>query len=523
MPDIQLVLRFSDEYAARNSVIEDHCFIVDKYGSCWWGWFKAAHEPDHGSLMRSKLDPSEQRPIRIGLNNRSQGQYFIAVCDAMHTSPGGVDPVAAPDPKLTPDYMFQNLILRYPAWFRLTAISQCTADELFRRTDRLGKGFLWPNDTTVFWPDIETREIVPVKSSVAGDTVLHISDLHFGPAHRWHTKRSPKPHMPPMIDGLLEQMQRQKIGSENRVGVVVISGDISSQGPKEDAYADALDFLWLLRRNLQLRTDQFVIVPGNHDFERSHAPEANEPDFSKRIEDSRSKKGEELYRNFLMAAYETQETQPLTRWSQFDFEDLGDQQSIVRANFLSLNSANARGPDSREYGFVGRGHHKIATLMRDDWEQQWSTPNQVINFAVMHHHVISAMPEERVPVRQEPSGKVDPVSSTVDAIRLLDDCRECRIRFVLHGHQHVPQWSRIIRPSRDVEIPEWRVDVIGTGSLGAVRGWLDPDHPKNYFSLYTLRNSAAMDVRVVQFTEDHKAEPLYLNRTVPTPGEVEWK
>lgn len=86
-------------------------------------------------------------------------------------------------------------------------------------------------------------------------SILHISDFHYNPKKR--------PAAEERVEKLKEALQRRKID------LIVFTGDLVNQGA--DAYDEAaMVILYPLAEYLGLQNDHVIIVPGNHDLNRTN-------------------------------------------------------------------------------------------------------------------------------------------------------------------------------------------------------------------------------------------------------------
>ena len=102
-------------------------------------------------------------------------------------------------------------------------------------------------------------------SDVRPITILHLSDLHFGPHHRFGRLGLPTPD--DTFDSLLTRLTDDLQGIETQCGrpdLVPVTGDITERAkPGEPGeFKDAFDFLVGLSEHLELGHDRVVLVPG---------------------------------------------------------------------------------------------------------------------------------------------------------------------------------------------------------------------------------------------------------------------
>jgi WD40 repeat protein/3',5'-cyclic AMP phosphodiesterase CpdA len=100
-------------------------------------------------------------------------------------------------------------------------------------------------------------------------TLLHVSDLQFGPNHRFARRDPLDPEF--SFDTLLQRLCDDLVGLKKEHDLapqlVVASGDLTEQGMPTE-FSQARHFLEGLTKFLELGRDRVVLVPGNHDVNR---------------------------------------------------------------------------------------------------------------------------------------------------------------------------------------------------------------------------------------------------------------
>lgn len=97
--------------------------------------------------------------------------------------------------------------------------------------------------------------------------ILHLSDLHIGKEQApdaWRVER---------VMGEAWARNLDEIRRDGRIDLVCFTGDIAQSG-KPGQYADAVKLIDAVLRSLDCPRDRFFCVPGNHDIDRSIAPDA---------------------------------------------------------------------------------------------------------------------------------------------------------------------------------------------------------------------------------------------------------
>ncbi len=450
-----IVLRFRD--SAGMNTIQEHRDIIKRSGFVWWGWWKKSHENVYSSELQELA--SGGKNVTIGLINRQAGEFFIAQCDQILVA--APDSKVTPDPKATPAYYSAQA---WPVWFRLTAIRK-TSEQNFLDRFRL----VPQSDPSLYIYSFQNSgyEVVPdphgVQSDeieVPGNSVLHLSDLHFGSDHAFPVKKT---------KGLVNQRSLADVIVErykkSGVGLIVLSGDFITAGD-QDGYNVAYEFIDLLLKGLALTAGSLMLVPGNHDIPL----DAAEPDL-------RAYEQETPFRRF---------AQTFHSGSDLEFFRKYRTPSRHLLFFVGFNSSRLRSAEIKEYGYVGEdrygpllGKLKEESAGRDP--RQAYRANQ-LNFAVLHHHLLPSNLVTRPESRK-------PVSLTIDAGQIIQDLHRHGVHFALHGHQHTPfiaSTSRYGSGSPEVFArPKTPLYVIGAGSAGCKVDRLWEEMRNNTSSLYT--------------------------------------
>jgi predicted MPP superfamily phosphohydrolase len=484
------MLRFSD---AEQPTIPAHREIVDRQHATWWGWWKKKEEPFPGRVLTNLKAAARLEPLRIGLVNRKgEERLYVAICGDVAFSEDGL-PIPSPDPSLTPEYYRGS---SFPAWFNFTRIDDATRPDFLREF-----GIVPSLDPTLYEVFLENQkiEIRPKANwsmeaiSIPGDTILHLSDVHFGEDHGFPLERRPGEGVDrlPLWEIISSRILR---GLGLRVGVVVVSGDLITRGDA-NVYPAVEIFLVKLLESLGLDRQHCVIVPGNHDLWTSGVAHP-----------TRDYAHEAPYKQFVSGFFkmEFQGLERVRRYRTRGGDDL---------IFIELNSSRIRSDELKEYGYVSR--HRYADLLEfvvNVLREDPPPSGRKILFSVLHHHVLPvwavSIPDER-----------RPLSLCLDAGELIDEFRKHGIRFVLHGHQHFPFIGTTSRAPTGIDV-EWRreadsVFVLGCGSSGAKAERLPRDLERGVFGnicgIYTL-NGRDLKVSFEQYSD--LAGPTTLWRTV---------
>lgn len=456
-----IVLRFSDYEI---STIDAHLKIIHSSQYVWWGWWKKWHESMPTEALK---EISRSLPLRIGLINRIAKKYYGAKCEEVVFDPNdqkGVG-IKSPEPIHTPSY-YQ--ISKHPVWFKFSLIDELSGnqfeqqfggtpegDATFFVVERIRSGSTILDDLSV--PKLEFID-------TEGDSVLHISDLHFGEFYGFPEEDSKAP----ILELSLESLIYNDISAlpNCNIGVVVLSGDLITKGDA-NYFAHVKSFLESLLKKLKLQNEHVVIVPGNHDIWLEGTNKA-----------TRNFKLERPYRDFLESFW-------LRKMNEIEILSGFQTPNKWKMSFLGLNSARPRTIQTKEYGYIGKDRYspwlKRITHNNEGRGLAELARNKILNFVVHHHHLL--LP----PYTCKPEDS-RPMSLTLDAGELVKDFQNSCIHYVLHGHHHVPflgstswvsdcqnTWQQYKNP----------LFVMGGGSSGATVTALSDELLYNTFSIYT--------------------------------------
>jgi len=472
-----IILRFSDyEYAT----IAAHKEMITTEKSVWWGWWRKSHEPPQTEVLR---EISKKCPIEIGLVNRVckgiSPECYTVICTKIVFDANG-ERVQSPELNRTPNYYRDS---KHPAWFELLSISEPLQQELFiKRFGGIPRG-----DPTLFVVEEKTSgDIIvqdhsieqPMIVDTKGDSILHISDLHFGADHGFNVEMQ--------RDGIRKALadiisHRIKALADCNIGVIVLSGDIVTKSDA-NAYVHAQVFLEVLLKNLGLEEKHVLIVPGNHDIwpQKAEYP-------------TRTYNYEEPYRFFLRGFYCT-DIREIERFCSYCLR------SEWQLNILGLNSAHLRTHDTMDFGYVGVDRYGPFLNALDEYNKhknmQELSKEKILNFVVLHHHLLPSL------LVYDPPKKSRQISVTLDAGQLVADLQKASVHFVIHGHQHVPFLGSTARARRSAN--NWvgykqPLFVIGIGSTGAVGSRLHAEMRNNTYGIYTPQ-AEGLRIRIEEFT-----------------------
>lgn len=274
-------------------------------------------------------------------------------------------------------------------------------------------------------------EKVAVRGMFVGDNVyiLHLSDIHFGVVKTKEITDDAVAGRALYFESLLEKIR--EVSSNNKIDVVVVSGDIGWQGKSKD-YVEAEKWFSRLEIDLHIDSSDFVFCPGNHDIDRDKTKGMNYPHSAQEADELLSVDNVQL--NYLRLFEEYNNFCARMRIPKFD---LGDKkfypvgQRVHKAiRFVVLNSSwFSRSDEDRGNLWIGKPHIRVMRSCRQLSEIE-DLNIEPITITVFHHppHFLN-LDEYTLGTR---SGGYDEI---VD-----------RSNFILSGHTHGrpdrPDWVR---------------------------------------------------------------------------------
>lgn len=284
-------------------------------------------------------------------------------------------------------------------------------------------------------------------------TLLHLSDLQFGRHHRFGRLGAADEHPDAAFDTLLARLQQDlrdltdEQGQPLRPELVLCTGDLAEWGRKSEM-EDVLRFTRSLAEALALPPERLVIIPGNHDINRSLC----EAYFAQC-------KGEEIeprppywdkWKHFVWLFRELYglgarvELNERTPWSLFEIDEL----KVVVAGLNTTMVESHR--DEDHYGHLGEAQlrwfeDRLAAYQQRGW----------LRIAALHHNV------RRGPVRDDEN-----LRDADDFTRILGG----KINLILHGHTHDGKLDWLT--------PE--VPILSTGSAAVVLTARPEEVPNQY-------------------------------------------
>jgi hypothetical protein len=435
------ILQFSleDPGNSKKLTIDEHQKIIDKHGHCWWGWFRAVHDPDYSGQIAERLGNCD-----VGLWERSEDFFYVARCDAVVAGDGQA--IRSPEPRLTPDYYRSQPL---PAWFSLSSIRESTRPQFEERFGDL------PNTrSTIYWDSGPKPE--PLIVPALGNAILHVSDLRFDHGHRWSTINAPRRSISTAEQAIIQTLQLGGVDLAS-IAVVVICGNFATKAPTAEAYHEALAFIDELCDQLpNIERQHIVIVPGADDFARPG---------------NRDQATQVLYREFYERLYGDAESD-ISQIRQYLSEDLV-------LNVLPVNSVKRLGREERGEGFFGSGYDTQLRVMLQEYLHYHRLGTRIVNVVAAHHHLISTSVELPETEPRRPAW-TRALQGICDAGEVLARLNSNRVALYLHGHLHEAAF-RIVTSGNG-----WQTAVCGAGTAGASDGWLRNHYRRNRGNSFTL-------------------------------------
>lgn len=511
MPDT-LALRFRDLVAP---TIERHQEVIShQHGYVWWGWWNKPAEQIPRETFASLREVIERDgSLQIYLLDSGEERLYRAKLTGIRDAPTK-QPIPSPEPKCTPEYYHER---EYRAWFRFTEFEQVEdpkaeirrwsysevpefseAEEIedfdgkrvFDIQEMLGR-----RHKTIWFlrqyrqgdPIQQVKLSAPSRSGPfllqpmtgEGSYLLHLSDLHFHSENHAFALDTSSPK-PTLFDALQADLE-ETCNGEPPAGVIV-SGDFTWTGSEEE-FGWARDFLARLRSAFDLKLDQFVLIPGNHDIRWSAESSDYDPEASVQRPPSEA---EQNFRTFFSQ---------FAKYNANEYLCMG--RRFLLSNFVSVDVIGLNSSRLEQRHFAGYGYVQSSQLRHTIKKMKWAdaSPRTHYRLLVLHHHLLPVAPVEHF-------SSYDPrFSLTLDAADMLARSTKFGVDLILHGHQHQPFVATFNRGMTLSESTGRSIVVHGAGSVG-----VDRDHlgrvGKNCYSLLRFDDNGAGVELVVRATSE---------------------
>jgi len=453
-----ILLRYRD--TSERNTVEEHQKLIKESGHVWWGWWKKDSEPDRTNLIRKIAAKADDYSFYIF--DRSTSKFFKTHVVQLQEGMGEL--IDTPEKDHTPAYYRDD---KLPLWLKLTELSEIVQQEFLEIFKVI------PNqDNTFFTRSEVVADAVPKPAGggkriqLKSDYILHLSDVHFGDDFGF--PKNTEPGKRPLADIIVDYVRNDL---KQQIGLLIVSGDITSRGVSDVLSTDGLEFLQRLCTDLYLNQEEVVIIPGNHDIPLQKVDMVNY-------------QHEKLYRNFLQLFYG--KTTDLFGLEFFQFP------CGLAVDILRMHSVKLRKEKESNYGYAEWPLYD--TLLNNN------QPNGDIKIAVIHHHLVSTSIEEVL----DPDYPYGSISVTIDSGRIIEGLQKFGFKIVLNGHQHIPGITRVSRGKKTdtneiVVNDDSMLTILSAGSAGAKKERLAEEMPFNSFSLYKLSRDM-IDIEVKSYS-----------------------
>jgi 3',5'-cyclic AMP phosphodiesterase CpdA len=319
--------------------------------------------------------------------------------------------------------------------------------------------------------------------------ILHLSDLHFGEKHCWGKNGFP----------LLEYSISNELAKHPDIhtDVIVVTGDISSNGTSDDFHDAKKFFKNIIDNNVFKSLKKIIIVPGNHDYRWRSSNNKKLTSLSERSEhfnafiNDLSSNNTDLFDladtnldakilNILNKNYVT--------WSFVSHNDLC-------CLFLGMNSVIIDSENDQGIGYFGNEQlNAIAELVL---KYKQLKQEEIVIIPIFHHHILPVAYTERDYFFETDGVRSKKCSVTLDAKAALEVFHKIGCKLVLHGHQHQPAFSQF---RNQLHKSMGHINVAASGSVGASVEDLG-DIRQNHFYCYKLSRSS-LEVLSFQTSKD---------------------
>lgn len=493
-----IVLRFRDLVA---KTIQEHSKIIQKKQSVWWGWWNKPDERiPRTTFSNYKSDLKQGKTIEVFLvDSGSKNLYKAELVDLKFSEVE--DTIECPDVKKTPRYYKSS---QYKAWFCFRSIQEVDKNEITKwsydeteecvddqDSDKYKNKRIYDleemlnrSHRTIYFINAYDKKKHndapnPVKLEPAAapknftihpvlansNYFLHLSDLHFGEKSHAYPL-GPKPGKQ-KLSTMIAQNLKKMYGPDTQPASVIITGDLTWQGTSEE-YKQAYDFLQDIISVFNLKPQNFLIMPGNHDIQWAHQNK-NEYDRTKPIENP-PEQAKQNYIDFYQKMFGT-----------LPNEDLSVGRRYILANFTSVDIIGLNSSKLEQKHFAGYGYISWEQFTNAVTAMAWSSTKNRTKYRILalHHHIMPVNSKEEIDTYDRI------YSLTLDAGQILYGALEQQVSLIVHGHMHQPFSATVSRNIKgcDKISPRRVLAIHGSGSASVSREHLGPIG-KHSYSLY---------------------------------------
>ena len=291
-------------------------------------------------------------------------------------------------------------------------------------------------------------------------TILHLSDPHFGPKNKYDEEYQKK-YGEAWKESLQESLVNDIKSSEKAPDCIVLSGDLTQNGLK-DQFDKARLFLQDLCKAFDLEPkEDLIVVPGNHDMQWKNGSVD-------------TKMYDDFLHNLLGEGF------------------VKDFHSIIRhfsknmeIAILGLNSCMIESKSTAGIGAIGP---RQLDLMDEQIKVLGLDKEHIIKICLLHHHLVPVNPVELFKIEENKLSS----SITQDAEYALRWLIEHGFSLVLHGHQHRRFFGCERRIHNDEPNFGNEIIILGAGSIAYV-----PQETDDKFnSYYTIEIDESKRLRI---------------------------
>lgn len=302
--------------------------------------------------------------------------------------------------------------------------------------------------------------------------ILHVSDLHFGPKHRFRPpaaadgSETSSAGVPSLLEHLLEDLKVVNAAGGQVRRVLCVTGDLTESGSFGEL-RDAADFVRGLAESPEARLLDGLrstwVVPGNHDLI-----------FAEGDEGARWREWERFPKDLSGEDIAT----PACRADRYArVVDRSHDLGVIVACFNSAYHVH-KGSRDEQRGQIDTQQRKavreaLERIQKDDPESF----RNAIRIAMLHHHPLL------IPPLVEPGRGYDAV---VDGAFLLQDLQTFGFHAILHGHKHHP--FSFVEDIDDgwVSVREPPLHIVAGGSVGSTSLAAGP-RARNTYNLVRIK------------------------------------
>ena len=486
-----IVLRFRDKGEDITSTINAHKEIINGTGGyVWWGWWAKDYEnapKDYFNDIDEKIKKSRQ--FKVFLLHTKQKKIYLAKCTEIKFSINEEnDLIDSPEPEKTPSYYSST---KAKLWLKFTEISEYNTSDLCEKYSFIADSPQFFNNKDTDMSDIKRNnlyvafdgckvsgiddfliqkrtiwflrnqrkndEVTPVNDwkplqdnyashyvRTPHTSLLLLSDLHFSSTDaQKHNFALEDNHIEKqtLLNAILDIVKKNKI----EIGGVLIAGDLTFI-PCEEDFNLAAEFIEDLISELNIKTSQIAIVPGNHDISYDDSRDETEDIVYA------SEKSKEAYRKFYKRIFHVEANEYLCGSKRIILGN-GLPIEIICANSSVLQQEK----DLFVQGMIGR-HQLQYTINQMDLKRDVKT--YIYRVFLMHHHLIAAN------FMKTPEKKKR-YSTLLDSGQVQRFLKDYDVNLVIHGHEHEGIGMSLCPHTTLTPEKSKKVDIIGLGSAGS--------------------------------------------------------